>query len=289
MKMNSMLLTLGAMGAAVALTLVLKTAEAADAVVASTNTDAQIQQLMAMSGPERRAYFKKLPVGQRGQLWMAMKRMKANKSVSKGGDANARSVKSIDAKNVAAAKKSAPGTKSVRAIGTIQYDQGAFTTSFGTGGGRIIGNRFDTHTGLPVAASGTVSNVQAVVVPGPAQTTSSAGFVLLGPQTGGGGANAIFSSFTAATGATATVNFTGLGVNYTGSSFYVLFGDFASSYIPVFGTGTALGQGHHAVAGYTGGMGPNITATGNLGGNLNAFIRAGGNIVPVELMNWSVD
>jgi hypothetical protein len=287
MKMNSMLLTLAAMGAAVALTLVLKTAEAADAVVASTNTDAQIQQLIAMSGPERRAYFKKLPVGQRGQLWMAMKRMKANKSVSKGSGAYARAGKTEDARKVAAAKKPAPGPKSVRAIGTIQYDQGPATTSFG--GGSIVGNHFDTHTGLPVAASGTVSNVQAVVVPGPAQTTSSAGFVLLGPQTGGGGANAIFSSFTAATGATATVNFTGLGVNYTGSSFYVLFGDFASSYIPVLGTGTVLGQGHHGVVGYTGGMGPNITGTFNLGGNLNAFVRAGGNIVPVELMNWSVD
>jgi hypothetical protein len=287
MKMNSMLLTLGAIGAAVALTLVLKTAEAADAVAASTNTDAQVQQLLAMSGPERRAYIKKLPVGQRGQLWMAMKRMKANKSVSKGNGGYARAGKSGDAKKIVAAKKPGEGSKSVRAVGTIQYDSGAFSTSFG--GGSIVGNRFDTHTGLPAIASGTVSTVEAVVVQGASQTSSSAGFVLLGPQTGGGGANAIFSSFTTAAGATSTVNFSGLGVNYTGASFFVLFGDFANSYVPAFGTGTVLGQGHHGVVGYTGGMGPNITGTFNLGGGLNAFVRARGNIVPVELMNWSVD
>jgi hypothetical protein len=113
--------------------------------------------------------------------------------------------------------------------------------------------------------------------------------VLLGPQTGGGGAMAIFSSFTGATGATDTVTFAGIGASYTGSSFFVLFGDFSNSYVPVFGAGTANGQGHHGVAGYTGGMGPNITAVGDLGGSLNSFVRATGNIVPVELMSFDAE
>jgi hypothetical protein len=175
-----------------------------------------------------------------------------------------------------------------RAVGTITYDDGVITTSFG--GGAIVGNRFDTHTGIPVFGSGTVETVQAVVVPGSAITSSSAGFVLLGPQTTMGGANAIFSTFTAGlTAATETVTFTGLGVSYTGSSFFVLFGDFASSYVPAFGSGSTLGQGFHGVVGYTGGMGPNITGTSNLGGTLNGLVRATGNIVPVELMTFGIE
>jgi len=127
------------------------------------------------------------------------------------------------------------------------------------------------------------------VVPGAAKTASSAGFVMLGPQTGGGAAFAIVSTFTNVSGVIDTVSFTGLGASYTGSSFFVLFGDFASSYIPVLGTGSALGQGHHGAVGYTGGMGPNITGTFDFGGIYNAIIRATGNVVPVELMAFDVE
>ncbi|MCA1779058.1 MAG: hypothetical protein LC637_06670, partial [Xanthomonadaceae bacterium] len=175
-----------------------------------------------------------------------------------------------------------------RAVGTITYDDGVSTTTFG--GGAIIGNRFDTHTGVPVLASGTISQVQAVVVQGPAFTSSSAGFVIEGPQTAGGGAMAVFSTFTTGlTGTTNTVTFSGLGVNYPGSSFFVLFGDFANVYVPAFGTGTTNGQGHHGVVGYTGGMGPNITSTFDFGQTLNSLVRASGNILPVELIEYGVE
>lgn len=196
--------------------------------------------------------------------------------------------------NVKAAMDSGESASALSsAVGSIVYDNGVGTTSFAQNN-VIVGNRFDTFSGgNPVLMSGTVSTVIAVVAQGPAFTTSSAGFVLEGPQTVGGGAFAIFSSFTAASGApTDTVTFTGIGRSYTGSSFFVLFGDFNNSYIPVFGTGTVNGQGHHGVIGYTGGMGPNITTTNNLGGNLNALVRAGGNIlsdVPVELMKFKVE
>ena len=298
MKTIPFMLTLGALGAAVSLSLALNTADAADAKSTATHSDQQIQQLIAMSAKERRAYLRELPVGQRAELKMAAQRMKSGKNSIKGSSSYA---KLVGAKNGASSKrdegakrnavttseKSTSGPRERRIVGSIKYDQGAPSTSYG--GGALVGNRFDTHTGIPVLASATVSNVEAVVVPGPSQSNSSAGFVLLGPQTGGGAANAIFSSFTTASGSTDTVVFSGLGVNYTGASFFVLFADFASDYVPVLGSGTTNGQGHHGLVGYTGGVGPNITGTFNLGGGLNAFVRAGGNILPVELTKWSVD
>jgi hypothetical protein len=243
--------------------------------------DPRIQALIALPAAERRAQLKAMDAEQRRGVWFGLKKALAE---SRSGAAQ-RASSAYKGGGTPATARPAPSGQ--RAVGTIQYDSGIPSTSFG--GGAIVGNRFNTHTGIPVFLSGSVNTVQAVVVPGSANTSSSAGFVLLGPQTGGGGALAIFSTFTAATGATDTLTFTGMAANYTGSSFYVLFGDFANSYIPVFGTGTTLAQGHHAVVGYTGGMGPNITGTFNLGGNLNSFVRAGGNIVPVELMTFSVE
>jgi hypothetical protein len=176
-----------------------------------------------------------------------------------------------------------------KSIGTIAYDSDFPSISFG--GGALVGNRFDTHTGIPVIASGTVSTVQAVVVQGPAftQTSSNAGIFILGPQTVGGGAPGLFSTFTTASGVLDTVSFAGLGVSYTGSEFFVLLADNAGSYVPVLGTGTTLGQGHHGLVGYTGGSAPSITGTFNFGNAFNTLVRATGNIVPVELMSFGVE
>lgn len=250
--------------------------------VDSAAIDAQVESLLAMPAAERRDHLKSLaPEGRRG-LWIALKRAQVERRGAQSKSAGVYSSGGFALDPGVAGSVSMP-----RAVGSIRYDSDFPTTGFG--GGAIVGNRFDTHTGIPVLASGTVSTVVALVVPGPAQTTSSAGFVLEGPQTGGGGAMAIFSSFTVASGVIDTVSFTGIGASYTGSSFFVLFGDFANSYIPVFGTASTLGQGHHGVVGYTGGMGPNITGTFNFGNALNAFIRASGNIVPVELMKFDVE
>jgi len=245
--------------------------------------DAEIKKLLGMETKARKDYLKSMDPKARRGLWMQLRREKAafegHTPVARGqySQENQRPV-SVDLSGTQWAN---------RAVGMIAYDSDFPTVGFGMGS--IIGNRFNTHTGVPVFANGTVNTVQALVVPGAGQTTSSAGFVLLGPQTTMGGAMAIFSTFTTASGVVDSVEFTGFSANYTGSSFYVLFGDFSNSYIPVFGTGTTLGQGHHGVAGYTGGMGPNITATGSFGGTLNAYIRAAGNIVPVELMNFRVE
>ena len=257
------------------------------AVVSSPAVIAQqaqeIERLLAMSAEERRAELKAMPATERNGLWFAVKKEQASR---RGAESTAGFYRSTTPALAKGPRKEAEDRNGGKAIGTIVYDDNITTNTFG--GGALVGNRFDTHTGIPVFASGQVNTVQAVVAEGPSITTSSAGFVILGPQTVGGGAMAIFSSFTTATGTTDTVTFTGLAANYTGSSFFVLFGDFASSYVPAFGTGSN-GQGHHGVVGYTGGMGPNITGTFDFGGAQNGLVRTTGNIVPVELMQFTVD
>lgn len=250
----------------------------------ATSLDAKVEKLLAMPAKERRAELKKLSPGERKGLWMAVQKAHF---ADRGEPARYRDLEGFPVnvqQGFGGKKKVAPKA----ALGTIAYDS-AFPT-IGFGGGAIVGNRFNTHTGIPVCNPFTVSTIQALVVPGPANTTSSAGFVLLGPQTApGGAAMALFSTFTVATGVIDSLTFAGLGVTGTGSEFFVLFGDFASVYIPVFGTGTTLGQGGHGMVGYTGGMFPNITSTFDFGGALNSFIRATGIIVPVELMAFEVD
>lgn len=246
-----------------------------------TTVDSRVEALLEMEPDARRAHLKAMDPAERRGLWFEVKREQVRRRGGTGARAG-RDALAPDHRDAADVRT--PATK--RAVGTIAYHSGMPTLDFG--GNTIIGNRFDTHTGIPVLASGTVSTVQAVVVPGSAQTSSSAGFVLLGPQTGGGGAMAIFSTFTGATGTQDTVTFAGIGASYTGSSFFVLFGDFEASYLLAFGTASTLGQGHHGVNGITGGMGPNITATSPLTG-VNGFINATGNIVPVELMSFEVN
>lgn len=261
------------------------TAAAADAQTGGGNTnqvwtDADVNRLAALAPAARRAELKAMDPSLRRGLWFAaLAKVRADRGAEGLTQGSYRSA-------VPSASPSQPASRAGNAVngtavsGVIQYDSGPFTISFG--GGAIIGNRFNTAVGKPFQA-GTVTGVQAVVVPGPANSSSSAGFVLLGPQTGGGGALAVFSTFTTAAGATDTVDFNGIAANFTGS-YFVLFGDFASSYVPVFGTGTTQAQGRHGMVGYTGGMGPNITSTFDFGGQFNAFIRSSANIVPVELL-----
>jgi len=258
---------------------------AGNAVSTPTAVRPTVASLLAMSKQERKATLRSLTPQQRSGLWFET--IQARQAARQGVSVDHLTHSKYEGASGHPVSVHPTGTRH-RSPGTIVYDSGFPTIGFG--GGAIIGNRFNTHTGVPVFASGTVSTISALVVPGPAQTSSSAGFVIEGPQTGGPGAThdafAIFSSFTTATGVIDSLTFAGIGANYTGSSFLVLFGDFANSYIPVFGTGSTLGQGHHGIVGYTGGMGPNITGTFDFGGALNSYIRVTGNIVPVELMTF---
>lgn len=245
-----------------------------------------VDALMGMDKKSRVAMLKSMNPKERNGLWFQVKRAevaaKRGKEAQSGLKAYMPDTRIIYDPPLEHPNLRAPGTP-----GTIRYDDGLYSVGFG--GSNLVGNKFDGHADGPMGNPGTVTSVEVVVVPGPANTTSSAGFVLLGPQTTMGGAMAIFSTFAVASGIIDVVNFTGLNVTYTGDSYYVLFGDFNSVYIPVFGTGTTQGQGHHGVVGITGGMGPNITATSNLGGTLNASISTSGNILPVELMQFEIE
>ena len=247
---------------------------------------AKIESLLAMPAKERRAYLKALAPDERRGLWMKVKQAQVK---SRGGE------KAVY-KDLEGFEVDGPGFKSAgslptkAAVGTVVYDSGFPERAFG--GGQLVGNHFNTHTGIPMCNPGTISTVQAIVVPGQINTTSSAGFVILGPQTtvmASGGAPALFSTFTGASGVIDSVAFAGLGVTYTGSDFFVVFGDFASAYIPVVGTGTNLGQGGHAVVGYTGGVTTSVTRTFNFGQVYNSFVRVTGVIVPVELMTFDTE
>lgn len=248
----------------------------------------RVADLRAMTHEERKATIQAMTPEERQGIWFAVKqadRQERGLADAPGADGSYRDGgRALNLAEGAAVEGAQP-----QAVGTITYDDGVATLSFG--GGAIVGNRFNTHDGgVPLMASGTVSTVIGVVVPGPSQTSSMAGFVLEGPQTTGGGALALFSTFTGGlTAATETVVFSGLGVSYTGSSFFVLFGDFANSYVPAMGTGSTNGQGHHGVVGYTGGMGPNITSTFDFGETLNGLVRASGNILPVELIEYGIE
>lgn len=242
-----------------------------------------VEELVAMEPKARRAALKSMDPKERRGLWYEVKKAQHKLAEKSAGPYT-------EGYPIDVGGWPADGPAGIEVVGTIVYDSGFPNRAFG--GGQLVGNRFDTHTGIPVLASGTVSTVQALVVQGQVITTSSAGFVMHGPQspaTPSGDAMAIFSTFTSAIGVIDSLVFSGLGVNYTGSEFFVLFGDFASSYIPVFGTESTMGQGRHALVGYTGGTFPNFTRTFAFGGIYNGFIRATGNIVPVELMSFEID
>lgn len=268
-----------------------ETTQTGSTMTSGAQLDARIASLQAMPAAERRAHLKKLDPEERSRLWRELKKIRA---AERGKEPRSRGDK-LTPRSIAVTPKKAP----TKAVGTIRYDSGPSSVALNSDA--QVGNRFNTHTGIPVFASGTISTVQAVVVQGSSFSTPSVGFLLLGPQTGGGKAFSLFGTFTTLTASpmTATVTFSALGVNYTGSSFFVLFGDFSSSYVPVLGTGTTLGQGHHAVMGTTLGPAPRQgVALGTTAPSsftlsdlttLNAFVRATGNIVPVELMTFEIE
>jgi len=257
----------------------------AEEPAAGDDVTAQVEALARMAPEARRAELKKMTPEQRRSLWFELKKAKR----AAQGEQPLKPGTGLTPRPLSEEQKAASRQLATKAgaPGTIKYDDGTPMSSFG--GGAIIGNRFDTAMGNPIAASGTISTVVGIVVPGPAVTSSTGGFVIEGPQTAGGGASAIFSSYMTATGAIDALTFTGLGVNYTGSTFMVLFLDFASLYVPAFGTGSTQSQGYHGLVGYTGGMGPNITSTFNFGNSRNGLIRVTGNVLPVELMSFEVD
>lgn len=252
--------------------------------------DGRIAELRVMSASERQAALQAMSPQERKTLWFHVRKMnQAERGNAQPADGFYRNAVQLQKHSGGEPSATASAPAGQRAVGTITYDDGVGPTIFG--GGAWVGNRFDTHTGVPVLASGTVDTVMAVLRPGAgAAATDSAFFAVYGQQTAGGGATAIFNTaITGLTGATATVTFTGIGANYAGDSFFVMFDDANTVYIPAFGTGTTDGQGHHGLVGYTGGQAPNFTSTFNFGNTLNGLVRASGNILPVELIEYGVE
>lgn len=170
-----------------------------------------------------------------------------------------------------------------RAIGTIVYDTGTAVLSTNAPG-YCVGNRFNTFNGSqPVVVSGSVSSVSFyhfggafssffISAFGPVSGTA-APLILstLIPQAGPGFYNAPFA------------------FNYTGASFQagVYDGNSATTGTQVgIDTGTVGGQGGHlmAIVWNTGG-GTGFTVSPFA----NSVFRATGDLVPVELMDFSVE
>lgn len=252
--------------------------------------DGRIAELRAMNASERQAALQAMNPEERKELWFQVKQMnRAEREDAQPVDGFYRNAVQSQESGGGESNPTASARAGSRDMGTITYDDGVGSTSFG--GGALVGNRFDTNTGVPVVASGTVDTVMAVLQAGTAAAaTDTAFFAVYGQQTAGGGATAIFDTvLTGLTGATATVTFTGIGANYPGDSFFVLFDDANTGYVPTFGQGTTNGQGYHGLVGYTGGQSPDFTGTFNLGNVYNSLIRATGNILPVELMEFGVE
>ena len=169
--------------------------------------------------------------------------------------------------------------KNGRAMGTITYDDGVATAAPAIGS-LCYGNQFNTWSGNPAMASGSVTAVDFYI----ATVSGTAAFVSVLGGPGGGTTAPVLTSVNVTgvvSGAWNTVVF-GSPLAYTGSSFLagVWYG---GGDVPALGSGSVAGQGFH-------GMAINdIVGTGfaTLPG-LNGLVRASGDVLPVELMTFTV-
>jgi len=173
------------------------------------------------------------------------------------------------------------GTKSLRAVGTIAYDDGVVTATPSVSS-FCYGNQFDTFGGVnPVMASGTVATVAFYMVT--AAGTDNVFLSVFGPVVGTVAPVLTSASVPATVAGGVNIHVFATPVAYTGSSFlagvWYIGGDTVG-----LGSGTTGGQGHH-------GMSINdIAGTGfaTLPG-LNALVAAAGDILPVELMTFTIE
>ena len=147
-------------------------------------TSEQIDALLAMAPADRRTYLKGLGRKERLGLWGQLKRtQKLRKGLAPKARGSGMQPHPLSAgqRHALSSERAANVSPLGAAVGTIVYDKDFPSVTFGNGS--LVGNRFNTHTGIQIPTSGTLSTVQALVVPGTAATSNSAGFVVLGPQT----------------------------------------------------------------------------------------------------------
>jgi len=177
----------------------------------------------------------------------------------------------------------APRNKDIRAVGTITYDDGMVTSTPATTS-LSYGNQFNTFTGNPVMASGSVTAMTFYMMSGAG--TDNVFVSVYGPVGAGTTAANLTSvsvPLTAGPGAF-NVHVFASPLVYTGSSFLAGVWYFGGDTVGL-GSGTVAGQGHHGMS-----INDNpTTATGfaTLPG-VNALVSAGGDILPVELMTFTV-
>jgi len=170
-------------------------------------------------------------------------------------------------------------TKDLRAIGNIAYDDGVVTTTPATSS-FCYGNQFNTFTGNPVMANGSVTALAFFMMT--AAGTDNVFVSVFGPVVGTAAPVLTSVSVPATVAGGINVHVFATPVAYTGSSFlagvWYIGGDTVG-----LGAGTTAGQGHHGM------MINDIAGTGfaPLTG-LNALVAAGGDILPVELMTFTV-
>ncbi|MCU0305782.1 MAG: hypothetical protein MUC56_17155 [Thermoanaerobaculales bacterium] len=171
--------------------------------------------------------------------------------------------------------------KDGRAFGNIVYDDGIVTAVPGTTS-NCYGNQFDTWSGNPVLANGSVTAMAFFMMT--AAGTDNVFISVFGPVVGTAAPVLTSVSVPLNVGPGAfNVHAFASPIAYTGSSFLAGVWYIAGDTVGL-GAGTVAGQGHH-------GMQINdIAGTGfaPLSG-LNALVAVAGDILPVELMSFTVN
>ncbi len=173
----------------------------------------------------------------------------------------------------------APMTKNSRAMGTITYDNGIYNMGPGLFT-YCYGNQFNTYSGNPVMVSGVVTALDFFILGGAG--TDNVYVSVFGPVVGTVAPVLESVSVSLTAGPSAWNHHTfATAVSYTGSSFlagvWFVTGDTVG-----LNAGTVAGQGHHGM--YING----IFGTGFQTSTFNAMVRASGDVLPVELMNFTI-
>lgn len=169
--------------------------------------------------------------------------------------------------------------KSSRAPGTITYDDGTYHSAPGVSS-NCYGNQFNTWSGNPVMASGSVTALDFFM----ASVSGNVFLSVYGPVSGTTAPQLTSVSVPPTAGAMAWNHHTFTSpLAYTGSSFLAGVWYYVGDAVGL-ATGTVGGQGHHGML-----INDGTTGTGFAPlSTVNAMVRASGNVLPVELMNFTI-
>jgi len=173
----------------------------------------------------------------------------------------------------------APKAKSTRAMGTITYDDGTYNSAPGVTS-YCYGNQFNTWSGNPVMANGVVTALDFFMV----QASGNVYLSVYGPVSGTTAPQltSVSVPLTAGPGQWNHHTFASP-LSYVGSSFLAGVWYIAGEYVGL-NTGTVAGQGHHGMWINDGNPGSGFATLSGV----NGMVRASGDVLPVELMNFTI-